>query len=494
VNRKGFSALRWASISLIVLAFILLVLQLVTYSRIRNNFPTGTLIANIPVGGLDQTQAAERLVMVYSSPIEVHYADSVILIRPSSVGFQMDLDSMISATDQQRVSQPFWIGFWNYLWNRLPNAINTPLSSTISEDRMRQFLKDEIASRYDQPAIASEPVPGSTSFRLGQTGSTLDIDRAVILLSDALQSATKRVANLSLNQSAAPRPSMQNLQVLIQQIIDQQNFTGLTEVYVKDLQNGQELSFAYSNKKNYPPNIGFTAASTMKIPIMISTFRKEPEPTPQNISALMVKMIEASDNVASDQLLQTALDQNLGPLMLTDDMKALGLQNTFMAGYFYNGAPLLNRFTTPGNSRTDVNTDPDTYNQTTPVEMGMLLNDIYDCAQGNGGTFAIVFPGQISQAECASMITYLDHNRIGVLLEAGVPDGTQIAHKHGWTVNPYDGLIHTIGDAGLIFTPGGKYIIVVFMYHPTQLVWDDANRLTAYISTAVYNYYNLPTK
>jgi beta-lactamase class A len=126
--------------------------------------------------------------------------------------------------------------------------------------------------------------------------------------------------------------------------------------------------------------------------------------------------------------------------------------------------------------------------------MGMLLNDIYDCAQGNGGTFAIVFPGQISQAECASMITYLDHNRIGVLLEAGVPDGTQIAHKHGWTVNPYDGLIHTIGDAGLIFTPGGKYIIVVFMYHPTQLVWDDANRLTAYISTAVYNYYNLPTK
>lgn len=166
MNRKGFSALRWASISLIVLAFILLVLQLVTYSRIRNNFPTGTLIANIPVGGLDQTQAAERLVMVYSSPIEVHYADSVILIRPSSVGFQMDLDSMISATDQQRVSQPFWIGFWNYLWNRLPNAINTPLSSTISEDRMRQFLKDEIASRYDQPAIASEPVPGSTSFKL----------------------------------------------------------------------------------------------------------------------------------------------------------------------------------------------------------------------------------------------------------------------------------------------------------------------------------------
>ncbi len=58
------------------------------------------------------------------------------------------------------------------------------------------------------------------------------------------------------------------------------------------------------------------------------------------------------------------------PLEMSEDLKALGLQNTFMAGYFTFGSPLLDIFETPANTRTDVFTDPDVYSQTTPPTWG----------------------------------------------------------------------------------------------------------------------------
>jgi len=184
------------------------------------------------------------------------------------------------------------------------------------------------------------------------------------------------------------------------------------------------------------------------------------------------------------------IDPQSGPLLVTEDMRALGLKNTFLAGYFSLGSPLLQLIETPANSRRDVFTDPDPYSQTTPSDIAMLLEDIYQCAQNGGSTLTAVFPGEISQAECQSMNTYLINNRLPVLLTAGLPEATSIAHKHGWvTVN---GIINTIGDAGIIYTPGGNYIFVVFLYHPQQLIWEPASALVAQLSQVVYNFYNLP--
>jgi hypothetical protein len=88
------------------------------------------------------------------------------------------------------------------------------------------------------------------------------------------------------------------------------------------------------------------------------------------------------------------------------------------------------------------------------------------------------------------MISYLVLNKIAVLLQAGLPEGTRIAHKHGWIIEN-DGLMHTIADAGLVYSPGGNYIISVYMYHPVQMLFDPANKMVAELSQAVYNYLNL---
>jgi beta-lactamase class A len=489
--RSGsFSVLRWLSLALIFAAVIMTGFQLVRYSRIRNTFSPGMVIAGVPVGGLDQQQAADRLVMAYGVPVELRYNDAVIQIKPSVVGFELDLQGMLAAANVQRINQPFWPAFWDYLWDQLPRPSEIPLSARISEERLRQFLKDEIAIRYDRPPMAAMPVPGSASFTAGDPGMILDIERAVILIEDALLSPQVRTVNLTFSRVTPPKPSFGNLKILLQQTIDLSGFDGITEIYILDLQTHQEIHFAYQSGEELRPDIAFTAASTMKMPIMISTFRRVDGPLPQNVKTLLEQMIERSENDPADRLMEQMMDRNLGPLEVTADLKELGLSNTFLAGYFYPGAPLLQAFVTPANQRTDVSTGPDRYNQTTAAEMSMLLEDLYHCAAAGGGTLIAVFPNEITQDECRQMINLLTLNDIPVLLQGGLPEGTRIAHKHGW-IQESDGYQHMLGNSGIIYSPGGNYIMTVFMYHPVQLIFDPANRLVINLSRATYNYFNL---
>jgi hypothetical protein len=105
-----------------------------------------------------------------------------------------------------------------------------------------------------------------------------------------------------------------------------------------------------------------------------------------------------------------------------------------------------------------------------------------------------VFPNEITQAECQDMLNVLSQNRIGVLLEAGVPEGTRLAHKHGWVTNPNTQVINTMSDAGIVFTPNGDYVIVITLYQPVQLIFDPIAAMFSQLSEAVYNYYTLPSR
>jgi hypothetical protein len=54
--------------------------------------------------------------------------------------------------------------------------------------------------------------------------------------------------------------------------------------------------------------------------------------------------------------------------------------------------------------------------------------------------------------------------------------------------------MNTLGDAGIIYTPGGNYVLVIFLYQSDQLIWDPASALVAEMSQAVYNFYNYSTQ
>ncbi len=494
VGRSGtLSGLQWISVFLLLFAVILTTIQVAAFSRIHSKFPEGMTIAGVTVGGVERQEAAQRLLEAYNVPVELHYNENIIQLSPSVVGFELDLESMLASADLERTQTPFWNAFWDYLWGLPRPSADIPLRASYSEVRLRIYLENEIAPRYDQPAIPSMPVPGSVEFQPGTLGTALDIDRTILPFENALRSIHQRVITLPLERTLPPKPSFNNLEILLKQTIDLAEFDGLVGFYFLNLENAQEIHFAYQNGQDLPvnPDIAFTTASIIKIPILISVYRRLDSAPDEETTNLIEKMIIESGNETADWLMERIIDSYRAPLLVTSDLRAIGLENTFLAGHFYLGAPILDVFNTPANQREDVTTNPDPYNQTTPSDMGMLLEDLYLCAEDNGGSLIAAFPGKIIKEECQDIITYLTKNKMPSLLEAGIPDGTKIAHKHGWVTN--NGVINLLGDAGIIYTPGIDYVLVIFFYHPVQLIWDSASSLMGQLSRAVYNFYNLPT-
>jgi beta-lactamase class A len=498
VNVRSTFVLRLIAVVFIAAAVLITIVQLTGYSRQRYNYPTGMTIAGVPVGGLSPSEASARVLQIYSLPVEVHYADTIIHIDPIVAGFEIDIESMIAAADLQRTGGPFWNGFWDYLWNREPPTAQIPLRASIDEERLKIYLKEEIASRYDQPATEPQPIPGSTSFTPGQPGMELDIQRAIGPIVEAMRSPDRRVVVLAAQRTISSRPALRNLEILLKQLIAISEYDGVIGVYMLDLQSGQEIHFALDagNPVTVQPDVAFTASSTMKIPVMVSYFinKQGGKPLDEDTYNAMLDMIKISLNPPADAFMK-ALDVTYGPLQVTTDMQKAGLENTFIAGYFEPGSQLIRIIETPSNLRKDVFTNPDIYNQTTPSDMGSLLADLYQCSETGGGALVAAFPGQINQQSCLQMIDLLAQDKIGVLFQAGIPEGTRIAHKHGWAgvAELGDGFTD-ISDAAIIYTPGGNYVLTVYSYHPKQAIWDLVAPLFAQISEAVYNYYNLPSQ
>ena len=491
MNLRGSSLyLRGVSLVFILVAAVFVVYQLVQYSVSRSNYPPDMTIGGVPVGGLDSQAAAQRLLQVYSVPVEIHYNNAVVDLDPGLVGFQLNTESMLAAADLQRTGSSFWGGYWDYLWNRPSPASQIPLVATYSADRLRIYLQNEISARYDQAPVSAQPIAGTVNFTPGTPGQTLDLTRAVDLIGNALESPDQRVVLLSSQRTAAGRPSLDTLETLLKQIIDESGFAGIVDLYFLDLQTSDEVQFAYQSGQNLSinPDIAFTASSTIKIPIMVSVYSHANGKVDDQLGTELKDMIALSNNDAADSLMQS-LDKFRGPLIVTETMQALGLENTFINGYFYPGAGVLKFFTTPANQRTDVKTDPDIYSQTTPSDMGMLLEDIYLCAQTGGSSLVAVFPGKIDQAACQQMIQYLQEDKLGALIQAGVPEGTIVAHKHGWDID-----LTQYSDAGIVYTPGGNYVLTIYVYNPGGGNWSTVSPLYAELSRAIYNYFNLPSQ
>jgi beta-lactamase class A len=405
----------------------------------------------------------------------------------------VDIESMIAAADLVRTTSPFWGGFWDNLWNRPRPASAIPLRASLEDEQLLAYLETEIAPRYDKPASTAQPIAGTVIFESGSAGQELNIDRALTLIEDALESPTSRTIALSYQETAPARPTMENLEILLKQIIDLSGFDGVISLYLSDLQNAQEVHFALDNGEELllEPDIAITASSTIKIPIMLSNIIHRGTPD-ERTAGYMEDVFQQSDNAAAD-ILMTQIDAFQGPIIVTEDLQKLGLENTFMAGFFCspaNPCPLLKRYSTPANQRTDVYTNPDDYNQTTSSDIGMLLTDIYQCSETGGGALIAAFPNQISQADCQLMIKYMEQDKFGSLIQAGLPDGTKVAHKHGFIPDRF-GVVHDISDVGIVYTPGGDFVLAIYTYHPVQGIWGEVNPLFVELTQAIYNYFNL---
>ena len=307
---KKFPAAFYLGLRLIALVSIassaaLAYLQIEQYRQTRAVYPAGMVIAGIPVDGLNLSQAADRLTSAYLTvPLEIHYRGAVIQAAPASLGFSLDFGSMLGQAEVERTRTPFWQGYWDFLWNHPSPPRTIPLAASVSEDKLRAYLKNEISDRLDDAPIPAAPVFGKVAYTPGLAGTRLDIEGAVTALSSALRS--RNVRQVDLNFSAVPpaRPGLEDLKKMLEQILLLSGYNGTAEIYLSDLRTGQSIQLALDQGQTIPPGIAFTAASTMKIPIMISIFRRQPDPPPPDIQAMLVAMIEYSDNDMSDRLIR----------------------------------------------------------------------------------------------------------------------------------------------------------------------------------------------
>lgn len=478
------------SLRLIALLFIGAAIAILAYSlwMVTRSTPVlaaGSTWGGVPVGGLTSAEAVERVKDVYSAPVELRYRGQIIQVSPDKLGFRLDAAAM--ADIATRGAEASW---WQELWNSKADGRSADLQSIVDGEVLRTYLQNEIAPRYDQSPLTPQPIPGKTNFTAGEPGWQLDVQASAVKVASALQDPVNRIVDLVVVDVTRSNGEMTNLKIFLKQTIANTGFHGIAEVYMQEPNSGSILHFAVDDGADIPVDIAFSAASTIKIPIMVSILRRTDEPTPDEVKSLLERMIEFSENPPADALMQSVIDQISAPLQVTSDMQdGLGLQNTFLAGYFYLGAGLLQIYDTPANVRTDVNLDPDVYNQTTASDMGKLMTGIYKCSKGQDSILTEAFPGEISQAECQYMLDILAKNRIGVLSEAGVPDGTRVAHKHGWTEEA-DGYLHTVSDVGIVFSPDSDFVFAVYLYDYNQLLFDPADALVAQLIQVMYNYYN----
>ena len=483
--------LRGISLAMLLAALLLGALELQSYRAQRPVYPSGSRIAGVPVGGLDREAARKRIEQAYSAPVELRYDGARILLKPDEAGFSLDIEAMLAEAGSDPGDPPFWQRFWDYLQGRPPAPVQVPLKASNSSEKIKAYLEKEIKPRYDRPASPPLPYPGTVNYRTGKEGRSLDVASAIPLIKEALISRSKGSVDLPIRAIPPPGPSFQNLEVLLKQTLKLSGFSGLAGLYLEDLQTGKTIDLAYQQGKFIPaePGVPFAGASTIKIPIMVSVYRRlnsKPDPETERLLGLM---IEESGNEAADWVMERVIDPNLAPLLVTDDMQRLGLQNTFLAGFFHQGSPLLELYQTPANTRPGLIADPDVYNQTTPKEIGSLLGDIYTCSETGSGHLVETFPGEITQEECQAMLKHLAGNKTPYLVEAGVPEEVNVVHKHGWV--SLFGVIHTIGDDALVRSPVGDYVLAVYLYSPDTLLWEPASRDIATLSRAVYNFYEM---
>lgn len=483
MNRNASPGLgQWITVSLMVTVSLFLLYKLYQYAGTRTDFPTGLKIGSVDVGQMNPEEARAELTTKYlDAPVTLYHGEDKFDLMPSQAEFTLDFETMLSQADQERTRQDFWSGFWGFLWGRPVEVNPVPLAATHDRESLRNYL-EEIKSLVDLPAQPPQPVPGSMSFQYGTPGTETNIEASFADIEAALYRPGTREARLIVEPKDPQRPNINLLtRLLVNRLqVFEQDTNGMAGVFIMDLTTGEEV--------NINSDVPVTAIDLMKLPIVLETYHELDQlPTLSQRQLISDTLVINPDNSSANELLAFIGGEEgpyVGAEKVTSTLQRLGLVNSFIMAPYDAGMPAGKQTPeTPANSVEALRTNPGATMQTTAEDMGTLLSMIYYCATGQGGALVAAFPADDWQRECLEMLDYMERNKIGTLIEEGIPSETTIAHRHGWV-----GDTHV--DAGIIFSPSGDYVIVEIMYKPEWLEWELSAPLIADVSRAAYNYFN----
>jgi beta-lactamase class A len=244
-------------------------------------------------------------------------------------------------------------------------------------------------------------------------------------------------------------PPMQSLRADLHRMV--QRFPASTAVEVMDLSTGYHIG--------YNAGARMPAASTIKVPVMVEVFRQleagrfeldrrvtllesdkdygsgelcdAPNGATYSVEELLAKMIDISDNTATNMLIRL-----VGLRSINRTMGHLGLADTHLRGDVRTAAWSVRQAL-----------------QSSPQDMVHLLalmahRELVDDWSSN------------------EMISILEGDQINTLLPEPLPPGIAIAHKTG-------SFFDTLNDVGIVYAGDAPYIIAVMTTHLPSL---DAGR------------------
>ena len=483
-SRRRPSRARTISIILALVIVSVIIWQFAAFQDALNRMPRGWTVAGAPAAGQTPPEVIQRLRITLDQTITLRYRSEIIFLSPHDIGFGLDEPATIQALSDAKTEVSTGAqGFLHYLTQRVPPPRNIPAVTGHSEEELRAFLT-QVSERYDQAPTSAAPLVEELRFVAGQPGSELDISASVPLIATAIQSATQRDVNLVVKTVPPVPPTLKLLRDLVDVHL-KRNFNGQAGVFVKDLQTGEEIGVN--------EGVAFSGLGLLKLPILTETFRRlSGTPDEATLELAAQTATGESNNTAANELLQRLGDNDpyAGADRLNSSMRYLGLVNTFIATpYDQDVKPPA--IVTRANSRPDMYTSPDARMQTTPEDVGLLLEMIYACSRG-GGALMAAYPNTFTPDECSRLLNWLSQATLTdpnggapMYIRAGVPGGTRVANKWGWDKE-------TRTNAAVVFTPGGDFVLVIFLRQTNWGDWQAANPVMADVTRAAYNYFALP--
>jgi hypothetical protein len=474
---------------LIVLAVVgFLYYKLRQYDSLREAIYPGVSAAGVPLAGQTREQAIgtleEMVVAPLNQPIALRYVTETVVLLPSDVNLEVNVTDMVKdAYTLGRGEQPqFWDGYLKFLTEGLqPVNEDIPLIYTYDPGLLQKSLED-IAEEKDQPLREVQAITDTLSFRPGRAGRKLDIPGSLPLVEQSLTSPDQREVTLLVDTLEPAPPDIQMLGSMVQHRIDE--FEGIVGIYIADPATDQWIEIN--------SDVVYSGMSVVKIGIMLEMLlHLEGQMPDQETQDQMLKI--ATDPVGSNYWANMLLgkigdgSQMEGCRRFNARMDELGLTATFIREPYRLETESSHRG--PGLARlrllqSAAGANPDPFIQTSPHDIGVLLEMIYDCSQGEGRLLED-YTGRITSQGCQLILDDLKQNPVRTMIGAGIPEDVPLAHKHGFA---YD----THADAGVVFLDGVDYILVQFQYAPTDwLVWAISQPVFEDVSFATYNFFSL---
>jgi hypothetical protein len=451
--------------------------QFISFQLSLPQLPATWRIGGESFKDLSIDDALRQVSIDLQTPIALRYFTHTLTLSPSSIDFTLDLTTTAQTIYDLR-TQNSLVDFMRRLIFQPPAPRDVPLTTRYSTEKVRAVLA-ELSSQLDQPAQAAAfQLDAENSIKAGQDGYQLNIIASMKPIEAALRSASasQREVDLVIEHQIAPPPSIEQLKQYLKDRAAR--FPGNASLFMKNLQTGAEIELN--------PELAYSAMGVMKIAILTEAYRQLDDAPNVTTTYWLTSSIVNENNFSADNLLGLIGDKDIqrGAELLSGSLHNLGLRNTFMlAGYGYTTT--LPTPVTPANSITTTLVDPDPYIQTSVTDIGLLLEALYQCNR-NGGALLVVYPDKFKADECEQIINLLKQSVPNgpSALRGGLPDGTAIAYQLGANND-------TRAAASIIFTPGGDYVLVVFLNTPNQaLDWNAVNPLMANIARATYQFFN----